>query len=94
MQISITQKEFNAISFGLDQIRDALESASDEEYIDSAKDAINCLYDVLDKYKKARVKANELNQCRSYIRSKNRWMPQTELDKMARVLLKKTKEHK
>ena len=32
MQISITEKEVNAIDFGLEQIRDVLEGSSSEEY--------------------------------------------------------------
>lgn len=89
MRISITEKEYNAINFGLDQIRDALEAASDEEYITSAKEAMDYLYNVIDKYRTARVKANELNDARSYVRSRNGWMPQAKVDKIARKLIKK-----
>lgn len=38
MQISITEKEVNAIDFGLEQIRDALEGSSSEEYKQDAEE--------------------------------------------------------
>lgn len=93
MRVSITKKEFEAILFGLDQISDALESASDEEYIKSANEAIDCLYNISDKYKIAQLKAKELNECRSYVRAQNAGMPQAKIDRLARGLLKKIKEH-
>lgn len=40
MQISITEKEVNAIDFGLEQIRDALEGSSSEEYKQDAEEAM------------------------------------------------------
>ena len=40
MQISITEKEVNAIDFGLEQIRDALEGSSSEEYRQDAEEAM------------------------------------------------------
>lgn len=91
MQISITEKEVNAINFGLEQIREALEGAFSEEYIQDAKEAIIELGDVLRKYHLAREKANKLNMAKRYIRSKSGYMPPTKLDKMARLLIKKQK---
>lgn len=89
MQISITEKEVNAIDFGLEQIRDALEGSSSEEYRQDAEEAIDRLNNILRKYHLAREKANDLNDAKRYIRSKNGWIPPTKLDKMARLLLKK-----
>lgn len=93
MQISITEKEINAIDFGLEQIRDALEGSSSEEYKQGAEEAINELNGILRKYHLAREKANELNKAKRYIRSRNGWMPQAKVDKMARLLIKKIREH-
>lgn len=92
MQISITEKEVNAIDFGLEQIRDALEGSSSEEYKQDAEEAMRSLGNILRKCHLAREKANDLNQAKRYIRSKNGYMPPTNLDKMARLLIKKSKE--
>ena len=93
MQISITEKEVNAIDFGLEQIRDALEGSSSEEYKQNAEEAMRSLDNILRKYQLAREKANYLNKAKRYIRSRNGYMPPTKLDKMARLLINKTKDN-
>lgn len=90
MQISITNKEIEAIDFGLEQIRDSLEGSSSEEYKQDAEEAMRSLGNILRKYHLAREKANYLNDAKRYIRSRNGWIPPAKLDKMARLLLKKT----
>lgn len=92
MQISITEKEVNAIDFGLEQIREALEGSSNDDYIQLANEAMEGLNGILRKYHLAREKANDLNDAKRYIRSKNGWIPPAKLDKMARLLIKKSKE--
>ena len=94
MQISITEKEVNAIDFGLEQIRDALEGSSSEEYRQDAEEAMRSLSNILRKYHLAKEKANDLNKTKRYIRSKSGWMPPAKLDKMARLLLKKAELNK
>lgn len=94
MQISITEKEVNAIDFGLEQIRDALEGSSSEEYKQDAEEAMRSLYNILRKCHLAREKANALNKAKRYIRSKSGFMLPAKLDKMARLLLKKTELNK
>lgn len=89
MQISITEKEVDAIDFGLEQIREALEGSSNDDYKQLADEAIDRLNNILRKCHLAREKANDLNEAKRYIRSKNGWIPPTKLDKMARLLLKK-----
>ena len=93
-QISITEKEVNAIDFGLEQIRDALEGSSSEEYKQGAEEAMRSLGYILRKCHLAREKANDLNKVKRYIRSRNGWMPPAKLDKMARLLLKKAELNK
>lgn len=93
MQISITEDEIKAIDFGLEQIREALEGSSSDDYQKCADEAINKLESITRKYHLAREKANELNEAKRYIRSRNGYMPPAKLDKMARLLVKKTKEH-
>ena len=62
MQISITEKEVNAIDFGLEQIRDALEGSSSEGYKQGAEEAMRSLGNILRKCHLAREKANDLNK--------------------------------
>ena len=90
MQISITEKEVDAIDFGIEQIREALEGSTNDDYKQLADEAIDRLNNILRKYHLAREKANYLNDAKRYIRSKNGWIPPAKLDKMARLLLKKT----
>lgn len=93
MQISITEKEVNAIDFGLEQIREALEGSTNDDYKQLADEAIDRLNNILRKCHLAREKANDLNDAKRYIRSKNGWMPPAKLDKMARLLIKKVKKN-
>lgn len=48
--MSISEKEIYAIYFGLEQINEALESSSNDDYIQSANEAINGLNSILRKY--------------------------------------------
>lgn len=91
MQISITEKEVYAIDFGIEQIREALEGSTNDDYKQLADEAIDRLNNILRKYHLAREKANDLNDAKRYIRSKNGWMPPAKLDKMARLLVKRSK---
>lgn len=93
MQISITEKEANAIDFGLEQVREALEGSFNDDYKQLANEAIDGLNNILRKYHLAREKANDLNKAKRYIRSRNGWMPSAKLDKMARLLIKKVKKN-
>lgn len=92
MNITITKKQFEAIYFGINQIQGDIEAASDEDYIKDANEALEQLFEIVEKYKVARVKAIELNKARRYIRSQNGGLPQAKVDKMARLLLNKIKK--
>ena len=94
MQISITEKEVNAIDIGLEQIREALEGSTNDDYKQLADEAIDRLNNILRKCHLAREKANDLNKAKRYIRSRNGWIPPAKLDKMARLLLKKAELNK
>ncbi len=93
MKVTITQKEFEAICFAVDQIEYDLESATaDREWVGLAKIALNQLGSLCNKFKDARWKANELNEARQYVRSKNKWMPSAQVDKIARAVIARTRE--
>lgn len=92
MRISISQKEFEAISFAIDQIESALESSDDVEWNDIAIKHQKSLYAICEKFKTERIKANELNLARQYVRSRSPWRPQAEIDKIARAVIKNKNE--
>ena len=92
MNVSITREEFQAISFAIGQIESALETSENMEYNKEADQSIKCLQNILNKYRTSRTKADELNESRRFVRSRNPWMSQVELDKMARAVLRKSKE--
>lgn len=88
MKISITQKELDAINFGMNQIQDAIEGSSDEDYIESASEAVDNLDSIMKKYQKARSDADDLNETKRFIRKRNGFMPPSKLDRMARALIR------
>lgn len=92
MRISINDKEFEAISFAIDQIESALESSEDLEWNKLARESQESLYSICEKYKSERVKVNELNEARRYVRARNPWRPQAIIDKLARAIVKKKNE--
>lgn len=91
MNISITNKEFEAISFAICQVESALESSENEEWSSEAIKCINLLYEVCNKFKRSKAKADELNKARRFVRSRNHDLSPCDLNKMARAVLKKSK---
>lgn len=89
MRISINYKDFNAISFAIDQIESEMESSLDDEWNELAQDSLRCLYAICNKYKAERAKANEYNRIRNYIRSKNPQYSTRDIDKFTRLLIRK-----
>ena len=73
MQISITEKEVNAIDFGLEQIREALEGSTNDDYKQLADEAIDRLNNILRKCHLAREKANDLNEVGCRLQSLIKW---------------------
>ena len=51
MNISVTQREFEAILFATSQVEGDLEAATNEDYIKDAKGYLNNLYSLCRKYK-------------------------------------------
>lgn len=92
MRISISIEDFEAISFAIDQIESALESSDNLEWSAALVKHRKSLHSVCEKFKKERAKANELNMARQYVRSRNHWMPQVKVDKIARDIIKKGKQ--
>ena len=94
MTITITEKEYEAISQVLDQVCTDYEAASDEEYLTTMGENIKLVNNVIDKYRKARYRANTFQQIRAEVSRHNRnlCVPAKDIDAMARKLMKKLKE--
>ena len=56
MNISISKKEYDAIYFALDQVSSAIEGSSDEDYYTAAKECVDNLYNIINKYKDQKEK--------------------------------------
>lgn len=93
MTITITDKEFDAISAVLDQVSTDYEAATDEEYLAMMDANIDLVQNVLDKYKKAKRKARDFQSVRAYVAEKQRGkLRPRDIDKLARKLQKKMQE--
>ena len=57
MTITISEKEYQAINFAVNQIQTEIEGASDVRFLKDACRHQSALYRIMDKYKKARKKA-------------------------------------
>lgn len=94
MTITVTEKEFDAISFAIGQVEGAVEAATNEEYLEDAETHLKALYAVMKKYKNARQKANEFQAVRAEVarRNRNRGMRPRDIDKLARLVFKRIKQ--
>lgn len=94
MTITITEKEYIAITQVLDQVNTDYEAASDENYLKTMGESINLVNNVIDKYRKARYKANTFQQIRAEVsrHNRNRCVLAKDIDKMARKIMKQLKE--
>lgn len=94
MQISISEQEFEAICFAMDQVSTALQGSSDESYISDAERALNALYDVKVKYRRSRSKNESIKAIkREYLKYKPGTPDRIAL-KQARKMLRLAGENK
>lgn len=93
MTITITEKEYFAISQVLDQVNTDYEAASDEQYLNSMAVNINLVNKVLSKYREAKKRADDFRYARKYVREKsNGRLSEKDIDKTARALVRKIRE--
>lgn len=94
MTITITEKEYEAITQVLGQVCADYEAASNEECLEVMGENIKLVNNVIEKYRKARYKANTLQQIRAEVsrHNRNRCVLAKDIDKMARKKMKKLKE--
>lgn len=95
MTITITEKEYEAILFAVDQVGTAVEAAGDE-YADSASKISDSLWSIIYKYRKAREKANEFQRVRMFVaeKNRNRGLRPRDIDAFTRKVIKKMREDK
>lgn len=89
MRLSLSYKDYEAISFAIDQIESSLESSENIEWNKEANDNMKRLYDICKRFQNEKMKSDELNEARRYIRSRNTFLPQSKVDKMAREVIKR-----
>ena len=96
MTITITHKEYEAISFAATQLESEIESAVDENFLNNAENSLSDLYRIMEKYKKARYKAREFQNVRRIVAEKNkgRCLIPREIDKLARQYYRYLKQNK
>ncbi len=94
MRITITEKEYDAISFALGRVQTEIEDASEEEWVDMACEATGALHNVQEKYRKARMKANYFQSVRAEVsrHNRNRGLRARDIDRLTRQVIKKIKE--
>lgn len=93
MTITITQEEYEAISFATTQIETEIEGASNETFIEDASKAQSALYRIMEKYKKARYKAREFQEVRAIVAERNRGrnLRARDIDTLVRKILRQIK---
>ena len=95
MTITITEKEYFAISQVLDQVNTDYEAASDEQYLNTMAANINLVNKVLSKYREAKRRADDFCLARACVREKsNGRLSEKDIDKAARILVREFREYK
>ena len=88
MTITITNKEYEAISFAATQL--------EKNFLNNAENSLSDLYRIMEKYRKARYKAREFQDVRRIVAEKNkgRCLIPREIDKLARKYCRYLKQNK
>lgn len=96
MTITITNKEYEAISFAATQLESEIESAINENFLNNAENSLSDLCSIMEKYKKAHYKAREFQDVRRIVAEKNkgRCLIPREIDKLARKYYRYLKQNK
>ena len=78
----------------LDQVETDYEGASDEEYLKTMGEDISLVKKVIEKYRRARMKANYFQSVRAEVSryNRNRGLRPRDIDKLTRKLIKKMKD--
>lgn len=94
MNISLTESEYDAISFALSQIATEIEASSDDSFTIEAGEAINQLSSIQDKYREAKRKSEIFYAIRAKFKERFPEASSSTLGKLARKAIKISKEKK
>lgn len=94
MNISLTESEYDAISFVLSQIATEIEASSDDSFTIEAGEAINQLSSIQDKYREAKRKSEIFYAIRAKFKERFPEASSSTLGKLARKAIKISKEKK
>lgn len=91
MKVNINKKEFEAISFAIDQINALRDSGADDDYIKEANHCIKALQEIIRKYWHENEKYREFRYWRAVISERNRShnLLAKEIDRLTRDFLKR-----
>lgn len=92
MNISITIKEYLAISAAKDAVNEDLDGCEDEKTAQYLKYIIYHLSKILDKYEKAKIENELLSVSRKIVREDYPGISKGKVDKIARGLIRKMKK--
>lgn len=91
MTITITEKEYKAISFAIDKIEEDVGEGTNEEFAAEATKHQAALNNIMKKYKKAREKSLYFQMIRAEISKHNRHLRPKDIDKLTRKYIIKMK---
>ena len=94
MNISLTESEYDAISFAWSQIVTEIEASSDDSFTIEAEEAINQLSSIQDKYREAKRKSEIFYAVRAKFKERFPEASSSTLGKLARKAIKISKEKK
>lgn len=91
MKVNINKKEFEAISFAIDQINALKDSGADDDYIKEANGHIKALQEIIKKYWHEQEKYREFLYWRSVISERHRShnLLAKEIDRLTREFIKR-----
>lgn len=94
MTITISEKEFLAVHYAINQLEGDMEAATNENYLSEATENCAALYNVINKYEKARIKSNEFKYVRAEVARLNRGrgLRPRDIDSITRRVMRKKKE--
>lgn len=90
MKVNINKKEFEAISFAIDQINVLIEAGADDDYCKEGNHCIKALQEIISKYWKENEKYREFRYWRSVISERHRShnLRAKDIDRLTREFIK------
>lgn len=91
MKVNINKKEFEAISFAIDQINALMDAGADDDYCKEADHCVKALQEIIKKYWHENQKYREFLYWRSVISERNRShnLLAKEIDRLTRDFIKR-----